>query len=106
MCAHTETPSRLKDLFDVWYLITKNTFKEAVVAKSILIVFENRNNTPLPSNTPTILTETFASSENGQKLWLNFKKRIRGNIPEFAVIRKDLREYLMRHAELARKLDD
>ena len=106
MCVHTESPSRIKDLYDVWHLIKQNDLDETVVANSMQIVFKNRNNTPLPTDIPTILSETFANSERGKNLWLNFSKRVHGVMPEFAEIRSDLRVSLMHHANLARKLDN
>ena len=106
MCEHTEAPSRIKDLYDVWHLINQNDLDETAVANSMQKVFKNRNNTPLPTDIPTILTETFANNEGGKKLWSNFSKRVHGVMPEFAEIRSDLRVSLMHHANFARKLDN
>ena len=106
MCSHKENPSRLKDLFDVWYLHKKFNLKESELVKTIRNIFTQRKDVSIPKEVPIILTESFANSQYGQILWEQYRKKVFMAEPtSFEKIRSDLRKFLMHHAELARKLD-
>ncbi len=72
MVALGEFNSRMKDFFDLWAIAGAFTFDGAVLAQAILKTFECRR-TPVPSDIPLALTETFARMKQGQ--WAAFLKR-------------------------------
>ena len=107
MAVHKEYPSRLKDVFDVWYLNRKFDLNETALINAILNVFTQRKDVSIPTEVPVILTEEYANSQNGQVLWEQYRKKV--FIAEqvtFAEIRADVSNYLMHLAEVARNSND
>ena len=94
MCSHGKHPSRLKDLFDVWYLTKEFKIDPTKLTKTIQSVFKQRQDVSIPEEVPIILTESFANSQSGQALWTKYKKKIYSAKPlDFAEIRADLRMF-------------
>ena len=107
MCSHVQNPSRLKDIFDVWYLHREFDLNETELVKAIQNVFTQRKDVSIPTEIPVILTESFASSEYGQVLWEKYREKV--FIAEqvtFAKIRADVSKFLMRLAILAKSSND
>ena len=68
--------SRMKDFWDVRYLIKEFEFDGALLQKAIRATFANRQ-TPLPQNLPLALTEEFAANPFIISRWSAFIKRNR-----------------------------
>jgi len=66
--------SRMKDFYDLWIISKQFSFKGAILAKAIRATFHRRN-TPIPSETPTALTDEFAANQDKQIQWKAFQNR-------------------------------
>jgi len=65
--------SRMKDFWDVTYLLENFDIPEEEIAQALKATFQNRG-TPLPSE-PTVFSSTFASSEAALTRWKAFIRR-------------------------------
>jgi predicted nucleotidyltransferase component of viral defense system len=68
------TNSRLKDYFDIWVLIDRETLDIEILAKAIAATFSRRE-TMIPAELPVGLTDEFATDVSRQKMWLAFLKK-------------------------------
>lgn len=66
--------SRMKDFYDLWIISKQFSFNGAILAEAIAATFRRRN-TVIPSDTPTALTEDFATSKDKQTQWKAFLNR-------------------------------
>jgi hypothetical protein len=66
--------SRMKDFFDTWFLARQFPFDGSILATAVSATFERRQ-TPVPSQPPLALTDTFAGDAGKQSQWLAFTKR-------------------------------
>ncbi len=66
--------SRMKDFYDIWYLMHNQSFKGSALQKAIELTFQRRK-TKLPNEPPTALTETFYSDEGKKNQWKAFKRK-------------------------------
>jgi hypothetical protein len=68
--------SRMKDFFDIWFLSRQFSFDGPTLAAAITATFEHRK-TPLVTNLPLALTETFSQDAGKISQWTAFIKRAR-----------------------------
>ena len=67
--------SRMKDFFDVYQILSKQTFDSATLSEAIMATFANRG-TEYKDNHP-LFDETFFSDNNRILYWKGFLKRIK-----------------------------
>ncbi len=65
------TNSRLRDYYDIWLLSTSHPFDGAELTASIGATFSHRG-TPMPSEVPPGLTESFYANSDAQSRWKSF----------------------------------
>lgn len=87
--------SRMKDFYDIWYLMHNQNFKAEELQKAIKLTFRRRK-TKLPRVPPTALTEAFYSNEEKATQWKAFKRNaditdISENLEEIV---KDISDFL------------
>tara|TARA_R100001143_G_scaffold63512_1_gene71144 strand:- start:24507 stop:25427 length:921 start_codon:yes stop_codon:yes gene_type:complete len=74
--------SRMKDFYDIWYLMHNQDFEGRKLQKAIELTFERRK-TDLPKEPPTALTEAFYSDNSKIAQWNAFRKKAGiENVPE------------------------
>lgn len=78
--------SRMKDFYDIWYLMKTQNFSASELQKAIKLTFKRRKTT-LPKKPPTALTEAFYSDESKKNQWNAFKRK-----NEIANVPKSLKE--------------
>ena len=66
--------SRMKDFFDIWYLMHNQNFKSKQLQKAIELTFQRRK-TSLPVEPPSALSEKFYSDDDKIKQWNAFKRK-------------------------------
>ena len=66
--------SRLKDYFDLWVLMERETLDSELLAKAIRTTFERRG-MAVPDRVPIGLTDEFAHDPSRQSQWLAFLKK-------------------------------
>lgn len=66
--------SRMKDFYDIAYLADTMTFEASTLARAIKATFERRG-TPLPTEAPVALTETFYRDEQIDTRWKAFVRK-------------------------------
>jgi len=66
--------TRMKDYYDIWYLIGRFEFKGKTVCQAIQATFDARD-TPIPTNTPLGLSEEFGNDPEKNKQWNAFLNR-------------------------------
>ena len=86
--------SRLKDYYDLWLISQMFSFQKPILLHAILRTFERRGS-PIPSGTPTGLTDDFAKQWAVQ--WRAFikRERMRGAPEELGVLIDNLRLFLV-----------
>lgn len=74
--------SRMKDFYDIWYLMHYQEFEGRKLQKAIELTFQRRK-TDLPKEPPTALTEVFYSDNGKIAQWSAFRKKAGiENVPE------------------------
>jgi predicted nucleotidyltransferase component of viral defense system len=68
------TNSRVKDYFDLWVLLDRETLNIHMLARAIAATFDRRGMT-VPPTLPTGLTDEFADDRSRQALWSAFIKK-------------------------------
>lgn len=68
------TNSRLKDFYDLWFLIRNFSFEGEHVRQAVQATFQRRR-TAIPSETPLALTKTFSQDSQKSTQWRAFIKR-------------------------------
>jgi len=66
--------SRMKDFYDIWYLMINKNFEGSALQKAIELTFQRRK-TELPDEHPTALTDDFYSDEGKKGQWKAFKRK-------------------------------
>lgn len=66
--------SRMKDFYDIWYLMNNHNFDGSALQKAIELTFQRRK-TELPDEPPTALTDAFYSDEGKKGQWKAFKRK-------------------------------
>ena len=87
--------SRLKDFFDIWYLIEHFNFDGITVCEAIKATFDTRE-TPIPKDTPLGLSDEFCHDEQKKKQWNAFLNRtgLDADDLSFAQLVQHIREFL------------
>lgn len=91
----SENNSRMKDFYDLYTLLHKNTIEDALLEKAIHATLENRG-TVYEENHP-LFSESFSTNPRFQMLWKGFMKKIGKKEPDFGtavgLIKKRLYPY-------------
>lgn len=66
--------SRMKDIFDIWFLARSSDFAGAVLAEAIAGTFSHRGTAV--DDDPVALTDVFASDSSKQAQWRAFRRRM------------------------------
>lgn len=66
--------TRMKDYYDLWVLLERETLDETLLAKAIHATFTRRQ-TLIPTGAPTGLSETFATDPSKQTQWRSFLQK-------------------------------
>lgn len=66
--------SRMKDFYDIWYLMNNQNFEGSALQKAVELTFQRRK-TELPDEPPTALTDAFYSDEGKKGQWKAFKRK-------------------------------
>ena len=95
MATHGALNSRMKDFYDLWLLSRQFDFEGTILARAIQATFDRRQ-TPLSSDTPLALTETFSKNADKVTQWKAFLRRNQLDVGEagFTQIVADLAEFL------------
>ena len=96
------TNSRLKDYFDIWVLIDRETLDIETLAEAIAATFSRRG-TMIPAELPVGLTDEFATDVSRQKMWLAFLKKNELKLAPLTEVVTTLRKTLQ--LALARAVD-
>jgi hypothetical protein len=67
--------SRMKDFFDIWILCQEQTFVMSRMRRAVVATFARRK-TPLPSQRPTALTDSFLKDKGKSDQWKAFLNRM------------------------------
>lgn len=95
--------SRMKDFYDVWLLSQRYAFEDDGLARAIAATFARRN-TPIPTKLPDALTPAFAEEPSNRQAWVSFVRNVAFPTGSLAEVIRDLGDFLMQHAEAARRL--
>lgn len=74
MVEHGEINTRLKDYYDVWWLMTRGMLDDTLLVDAIAATFVRRR-TPLPTVTPPALSPSFATDATKERQWSAFCRR-------------------------------
>lgn len=95
------TNTRLKDLYDLHQLAGAFPFDGASLTRAVRATFQRRK-TPLPEDTPLLLTANFSRSPDRETQWRAFLRRSRLEGPRDAgTLVQDLRAFLLPVMEAA-----
>jgi hypothetical protein len=88
--------SRMKDVYDLWYLAHRFSFQEGTRCKAIAATFKRRG-TPLPEVSPIALTPAFYDNSTKQIQWTAFlrKSRVAGSELTLAELAGLLKTFLV-----------
>ena len=95
--------TRMKDFYDIWILAQSYAFDDDRLACAIAATFARRK-TEIPAERPDALTPAFASDASKQAQWAAFLEDVAMNPGSLAEVTEQLAEFLMPHANQARKL--
>jgi len=84
--------SRMKDFYDVYFLLKNNTIADEALHNAIQATFQNRN-TPY-SEHPELFSDSFHTNKNRQAMWNAFLRKIRADSPDFESIVRYITERL------------
>lgn len=104
MVALGRANSRMKDFYDIWVLNRWYSFDEGRLARAIEATFLRRG-TDIPAEPPDALTPAFAADEQKQSQWQAFVEDVAVDPGPLVQVVDELAEFLMPHANLARKLN-
>ena len=96
--------SRMKDLYDIWVLSRTFEFKNGKLPRAVAATFARRK-TEIPREPPDALTSDFANDPGKVQQWNSFVADVAFQPGTLADVIKDLAEFLMPHAAVARALD-
>lgn len=95
--------SRVKDFYDIWVLSRSYEFSGDGLARAIAATFMRRK-TEIPAEPPDALTQAFAEDPAKIQLWTAFLENVALQPGPLKDVVKDLVDFLMPHAETARRL--
>ena len=86
--------SRMKDIFDIWWIASSNQIKGQTLSKSIKTVFINRQ-TPIPQELAFFKTDYY--SQRQQIAWQSLLKKMRSdmNFPDLPAVLDQLKQFLI-----------
>lgn len=87
-----EFSSRMKDYYDIYYLLHKFDFEGKVLCEALSKTFTNREHDFTIEQFNQIMT--FDSDDGMQKKWKAFTKKIDAEIDEFPVILQSINDFL------------
>lgn len=87
-----EYSSRMKDYYDLYYLLTHFEFDEDTLAKAMKKTFENRNHHFTTEQFNHVMS--FAEDESMQKKWNAFTKKINSDSVDYKEVLKVIEQYL------------
>jgi predicted nucleotidyltransferase component of viral defense system len=93
--------SRMKDFYDIWFLAKTFTFEDDRLARAITATFARRK-TGIPVEAPDALSDAFAQDDAKRKQWEAFASSVLSKPVPLDVVVKDLRAFLLPHAQAAR----
>jgi hypothetical protein len=88
--------SRMKDYYDVWMILRTLELDPGRMQRAIAATFARRD-TMIPVVAPDGLGDAFAVDRGKQRQWEAFACNLSGPAPDFGVIVRDLRFWLMVH---------
>ena len=97
------TNSRMKDFYDVWLLSRVYEFDGESLARAIAATFARRK-TSIPETAPDALTAAFAADPAKRQQWASFLQAIDAAPIALADVVGELAEFLMGHANAARRM--
>jgi hypothetical protein len=89
--------SRMKDYYDLWVLMREFEFDGELLRSAILATF-NRRKTPIPSDVPLGLTDSFSTDVQKQIQWSAFLRRAHARksvVAELKTVVKGIRAFLI-----------
>jgi predicted nucleotidyltransferase component of viral defense system len=88
--------TRMKDFYDIWFLMQKSSFEGHLLARAIEATFARRN-TPLPISAPLALSKSFSEDAVKQTQWKAFLRKNALEIEDLALadVITSLHEFLM-----------
>lgn len=93
--------SRMKDFFDIWFLMKTFTFDDDRLARAIAATFKRRS-TAIPDNVPDALSDAFAQDDHKRRQWSAFVEGILGEPVGLDTVVRDLRDFLLPHVRTAK----
>lgn len=89
--------SRLKDYFDLWFILKTVGFDEIQVVKAIKNTFARRQ-TKIPEEIPEGFSEEFYLNQDKIRQWKSFAERsgIVGDVPDLEKVVREIRKPLMK----------
>jgi hypothetical protein len=85
--------SRMKDFYDVYFLLQNNNIDDMILQEAILRTFRQRNTNF--DGKPEVFTASFAENNYHKEMWKGFLRKMRIlNNPDFSVIVKGITERL------------
>ena len=87
-----EYSSRMKDYYDLYYLLTHFEFDEDTLAEAMKKTFENRNHHFTTEQFNHVMS--FAEDESMQKKWNAFTKKINSDSVDYKEVLKVIEQYL------------
>ena len=95
--------TRLKDFFDIWLMAQSFAFDGDRLAQAIAATFARRK-TEIPEQLPDALTQDFAHDREKVAQWAAFTRDLAVDSGPLAEVVGRLADFLMPHAEAARRL--
>lgn len=95
--------SRMKDYFDLWFIVTAFEHDFDTLAAAVTNTFRRRGQ-PLPQDVPIGLTDAFASDETKRRQWKAFLSRSVGRSLSLSEAITEVREFALPIFERARHL--
>jgi len=85
--------SRMKDFYDINYLMKQKKYEMNILQKAIGETFKNRNTIVVKD--PKIFDENFYKDNDKITQWDNFVNKIRGRKIEFQIVMKNISKFLL-----------
>ena len=102
MVEHGIVNTRLKDYYDIWWLMQRRMLDEQKLCEAIAATFSRRK-TSIPTSTPPALSTGYATDPIKAKQWLAFCRRAGvSDAPELAAVVASIAPELMAAAGAAR----
>jgi len=84
---------RMKDFYDINYLMKQKKYEMNILQKAIGETFKNRNTIVVKD--PKIFDENFYKDNDKITQWDNFVNKIRGRKIEFQIVMKNISKFLL-----------